>query len=273
VLKSVYFFTKHYGVTTNLSCPEKSILTLDQVRPQPRQQNEYVDTPHSPLGGGNKSVTAVKNVVATPSVIPRDRVVLPSRKSAGNSIIRHQPISTSLPLKKDVKIEKDVESGEQEQSSIYCFKCNKCMCGVCTALRELPQRWLCGVKCLPETCVEYCMCCVKGIFYHCSTDDQDSEYECDSEPCACCSRPHCCQRWTCMLAMSLCLPCMCLYLPAKCALSGCTAVHDKCTRPGCTCKPVNTNSSKKSSSRSKLDSQYRGLLVESDRESSSVSNS
>ena len=256
------------------------VITLDQVRPQPRKQNEYVDTPRSPLThSGSKfgSVsTSTKNVVVVTST-PRERVILPNRTpSTQNSIIRTQPISTSPPLKKDLPLE--IQNSDED--SIICSKCGKCRCGACTSPRELPSKWLCGdkVNVSPETAVEYatCMCCVKGVFYHCSKDDQDAEFECVSDPCACCNRPNCCKRWTCILAMSMCLPCMCLYPPAKCGLMACTALYNKCRKKGCTCSNKSNNQSgkKSRSSRNKMDSssQYRGLLIESDRESSSVSN-
>lgn len=257
------------------------VITLDQVRPQPRKQNEYVDTPRSPLThSGNKfdsGSTSTKNIVVT--LAPRERVVLPNRtQSTQNSIIT-QPVSGSPPLKKDLPIE--IQNIDDKDDSIICSKCGLCRCGACTSPRELPSKWLCGdkINVSPETAVEYatCVCCVKGVFYHCSKDDQDAEFECVSDPCACCNRPDCCKRWTCILAMSLCLPCMCLYPPAKCGLMACTGLYNKCRKKGCTCsnnKSSNQSGKKSRSSRSKNDSssQYRGLLVESDRESSSVSN-
>lgn len=270
-----------YQTATNTLPPADvaGVITLDQVRPQPRKQNEYVDTPRSPLtqsankfGSGS---TGTKNIVVT--LAPRERVVLPNRTSGITQIssIRAQPISTSPPLKKDLPLE--IQNSDEE--SIICSKCGKCRCGACTSPRELPSKWLCGdtVNVSPETAVEYatCMCCVKGVFYHCTKDDQDAEFECVSDPCACCDRPNCCERWTCILAMSLCLPCMCLYPPAKCGLVACTALYNKCRKKGCTCsnKSNNQTGKKSRSSRSKdSSSQYRGLLIESDRESSSVSN-
>jgi hypothetical protein len=275
--------SRYQPPTNTLPPPDVAgVITLDQVRPQPRKQNEYVDTPRSPLTHsaskfGSGSTTSTKNIVVVPST-PRERVILPNRtpSSTQNSIIRTQPISTSPPLKKDLPLE--IQNSDED--SIICSKCGKCRCGACTSPRELPSKWLCGdkVNVSPETAVEYatCMCCVKGVFYHCSKDDQDAEFECVSDPCACCNRPNCCKRWTCILAMSMCLPCMCLYPPAKCGLMACTALYNKCRKKGCTCgnKSNNQSGKKSRSSRSKMDSssQYRGLLIESDRESSSISN-
>lgn len=256
-----------------------SVITINQVRPQPRKQNEYVDTPHAlPRVHSAKSPTTAKPAVVK-NIETREHVPLPSRSQGllSNAIVRHQPVSTSPSLKKDLPIEISTDNS----NSIICSKCSKCKCGACTNPRELPSRWLCGGSCnvSPESVVEYvtCLKCVKGVFYHCSKDDQDAEFECDSDPCAC-GRPRCWQRWTCIFAMSLCLPCLCLYPPAKLGLNCCTGIYNKCGRKGCKCKNTSSNQSGKTSrSRTRIEkdssSQCRGLLIESDRESSSVSNS
>jgi len=256
-----------YSAPSNLPPVDVAgVITLDQVRLQPRKQNEYVDTPRSPLVSSGKSSSqcgSTKSIVV--NLAPRvERVVLPNRTQTTQSIIRTQPVSTSPPLKKELPPLEVIQD-----DSIICSKCGKCRCGACTKDRELPSKWLCGdkVNVSPETFVEYatCLCCVKGVFYHCSKDDQDAEFECVSDPCAGCSRPHCCKRWTCILAWSVCFPCLCLYPPAKLALMGCTACYN-CRKKGCKCQSSSQHKSKFDSS-----SQYRGLLVESDRESSSVS--
>lgn len=256
------------------------VITLDQASLHPRKQNEYVDTPHAPLvhSAGNKSQGA-KSVVVNLAEHTRPSVPLPGRiPTFQNSIIRTQPTSTSPPLKKELPLEVSRDGGTDD--SIICSKCNKCKCGACTNPRELPSKWLCHGKfnISPETVVESvtCVCCVKGVFYHYSKDEQDAEFECVSDPCAGCSRPQCCKRWTCILAMSLCLPCMCLYPPAKLGLMCCTGLYNKWGRKGCTCKSnSSSNQSKNSRSRTRVSkdssSQCRGLLIESDRESSSVS--
>lgn len=250
------------------------VITIDQVRPQPRKLNEYVDTPRSPLIHAGKTGHPNFHCVTPKSVKvnlnPRERVVLPNRTS--QSIIRTQPISVSPPLKKELQ-------KEVSDNSIICSKCGKCRCGSCTKDQELPYKSvLSRANCSSlDEALEFCtcVCCVKGVFYHCSKEEQDVEFECMAEPCAGCSRPRCCERWTCILAMSLCLPCLCLYPPAKLCLMGCTSCYNKCRKKGCTCNTsasTNTKHSSRSNQSSKLaDTQTRGLLVESDRESSSVS--
>lgn len=239
------------------------VITLDQVRPQPRHQNEYVDTPRTPL-----TQSAHKTGLVNPQsagIVQRDRVLLPNRVSSPPSIVvNQQPVSISPPLKKDfTSLQVEVQD---DNASIICSRCGKCRCGACTNPRDLPAKWLCGdkIKLSPESVVDCCtcMCVIKGLFYHCSKDEQDSDYEVVADPCAGCDRPHCCKRWTCILTMSMCLPCLCLYWPARAGLKLCKVCYNKCRKKGCTCGEKN-----KSSSSGKLD-QYRGLLNDSDRESS-----
>jgi len=248
---------------------------IGHTRSHPRKQNEYVDTPqakplvHAPTKLHTKPVTKS-------SEHSRENVLLPGRPpTTFGNIINSQPSSIGPPLKKDKLDDSD--------DSIICSQCNKCKCGACTNPRELPSKWICGgkYKVSPETAVECITCvnCVQCVFYHSSMDDQDSEFECVSDPCACCNRPHCCKRWTYILAMSLCLPCLCLYPPAKLGLMCCKGLYNKWGTRGCTCKSSSSSNQSGKTSRSRTrvtrdsSSQCRGLLVESDRESSSVSNS
>ena len=259
--------SSRYQTPASLPPPDgvAGVITLDQVRPQPRHQNEYVDTPRTPLTHSSHK----SGIVSAPlggGVVQRDRVLLPNRVSSTPSIISQQPASISPPLKKDLNL---LPLEVADNNSIICDQCGKCRCGACTNPRELPAKWLCGdkVKLSPETTIECCtcMCCVRALFYHCSKDDQDSDYECVADPCAGCDRPHCCKRWTCILTMSMCLPCLCLYWPARGCLKLCKVCYNKCRKKGCTC-----GEKTKSSRSSKTDSgsQCRGLLNDSDRESS-----
>lgn len=250
------------------------VITIDQARNFPRKQNEYVDTPHAqPLVHSPK--LHITKPVGKSTEPQREHVPLPGRPpTAFTNIIRSQPTPISPPLKKDLPLESDGDN------SIICSKCNKCKCGACTNPRELPSKWLCGGMCnvSPESVLECVTCvkCVKCVFYHCSKDEQDAEFECVQDPCAC-NRPQCCKRWTCILAMSMCLPCLCFYPVGKLGLMCCTGVYNKLGRKGCTCKATSNQSGKTSRSRTRISrdssSQCRGLLIESDRESSSVSNS
>ena len=127
------------------------------------------------------------------------------------------------------------------QHKFICEQCGKCKCGECTAPRTLPSCLACNRQCLcsAESMVEYgtCMCLVKGIFYHCSNDDEGDSYS--DNPCSC-SQSHCCSRYLCMGAMSLFLPCLLCYPPAKGCLKLCRGCYDWIHRPGCRCKNSNT---------------------------------
>lgn len=119
-----------------------------------------------------------------------------------------------------------------------CEKCGKCRCTECTLPRTLPSCWVCNQECLcsAQSLVDSatCMCLVKGVFYHC-TEDEDDEGSCADKPCSC-SHSNCCARWSFMAAVSLVLPCLVCYLPAV----GCAKLSQKCydrlRRPGCRCK-------------------------------------
>ncbi|XP_075277059.1 protein sprouty homolog 1 [Opisthocomus hoazin] len=164
----------------------------------------------------------------------------PSRPGSGHRsdrTVRTQPKQSSLtvddlkgPLKEDLG-----------QHKFICERCGKCKCGECTAPRALPSCLACNRQCLcsAESMVEYgtCMCLVKGVFYHCSNDDEGDSYA--DNPCSC-SQSHCCSRYLCMGAMSLFLPCLLCYPPAKGCLKLCRGCYDRVNRPGCRCKNSNT---------------------------------
>lgn len=78
------------------------------------------------------------------------------------------------------------------------------------------------------------MCLVKGIFYHC-TEDEDDEGSCADKPCSC-SQANCCARWSFMAALSVVLPCLICYLPATGLAKLGQKCYDNVSRPGCRCK-------------------------------------
>ncbi|XP_036279931.1 protein sprouty homolog 1 isoform X2 [Pipistrellus kuhlii] len=150
--------------------------------------------------------------------------------------IRTQP--KQLPVADDLK---GALKEDPARHQFICERCGKCKCGECTAPRTLPSCLACDRQCLcsAESMVEYgtCMCLVKGIFYHCSNDDEGDSYS--DSPCSC-SQSHCCSRYLCMGAMSLFLPCLLCYPPAKGCLKLCRGCYDWTHRPGCRCKNSNT---------------------------------
>ncbi|XP_014664609.1 PREDICTED: protein sprouty-like [Priapulus caudatus] len=123
---------------------------------------------------------------------------------------------------------------------IICPECGKCRCALCTNPRPLPEKWLCGNKCLCSAtqAVDYCTCmkCVKAGFYLCAGDESDSGSESVDEPCSCAPEQRGCARWTCLAALSLALPCLLCYWP----LRACTRLAEHCYNcyhgSGCHCQ-------------------------------------
>ncbi|XP_053155939.1 protein sprouty homolog 4 [Hemicordylus capensis] len=130
---------------------------------------------------------------------------------------------------------------ELDKHFLLCEACGKCKCKECALPRTLPSCWVCNQECLcsAQNLVNYstCMCLVKGIFYHCT--NEDDEGSCADHPCSC-SHSNCCARWSFMSALSLVLPCLLCYLPATGCVKLAQRCYDQISRPGCRCK--NTNS-------------------------------
>lgn len=131
-------------------------------------------------------------------------------------------------------------SPAEKKHLIVCEHCGKCRCTECTLPRTLPSCWVCNQECLcsAQSLVDTatCMCLVKGIFYHC-TEDEDDEGSCADKPCSC-SQAHCCARWSFMAALSFVLPCLVCYLPATGLAKLGQKCYDKVSRPGCRCKSL-----------------------------------
>ncbi|XP_067903721.1 protein sprouty homolog 2 isoform X2 [Heterodontus francisci] len=241
------------------------VLSIDQIRAI-RANNDYVERPlivgakmpaSSPPSSGQKwertgepsgvvleqrsSLQLLSRSTSTVSSASRSsntseqRLLLTFSSSPGQGIIRAQP-------KADLKTQLNKAAGGEDwnQHSLRCEECGKCKCSDCTAPRTLPSCWLCDQRCLCsfQSALEYgtCVCCVKGLFYHCSSDDEDNSAD---NPCSC-SQGHCCARWTAMSFISIFLPCLWCYLPARGCLRICQQCYDGVKRPGCRCKNSNT---------------------------------
>ena len=148
--------------------------------------------------------------------------------------------------------------------SIFCQNCGKCKCEACCRPRKLPQKWLCQgtFLCSKNTVVDTlsCMCCVKGLIYHCTKDMEDDELceasisVSDSEisggggaisssdpediadqPCSC-QGPHVKAKWAVMTMLLPVLPCLLTY-PLLGACAQCTEhVYAQVTASGCQCQ-------------------------------------
>ncbi|XP_061653943.1 protein sprouty homolog 2 [Phyllopteryx taeniolatus] len=165
---------------------------------------------------------------------------------SGDQIISTQPrpaalISDEKPVNEEPKLLVTVPgSGESKCAGTHskCERCSRCRCSRCRRPRALPSCWMCGRRCVcsAQHAVEYCtcVCCVKGLFYHCSADDEDT---CADKPFSC-SQAHCCIRWTAMSIIAVILPCLMCYFPARGCVAVCQSCYDRATRPGCRCKNV-----------------------------------
>ncbi|XP_077053377.1 protein sprouty homolog 3-like [Siphateles boraxobius] len=145
-------------------------------------------------------------------------------------VVRSQPKDD---LKPD-SLGKGLSDSEEAGLHLFiCERCGHCKCQECCPPMNSPSCWTCGQRCLwsAEEFLEYatCLCCVKGLFYHCSADKEDS---CADRPCSC-APAHACSRWSAMALLALCLPCLCCYPPAKLCLTLCQRGYDRATRPGC----------------------------------------
>ncbi|XP_074483021.1 protein sprouty homolog 2 [Sebastes fasciatus] len=171
------------------------------------------------------------------------------RLLGSNQIIRTQPKRAEL-NSDELKPLNDVSravvavpgSGSSKNPDIHtnkCEDCGRCRCPECSRPRALPSCWMCGRRCVcsAQSAVEYgtCVCCVKGLFYHCSSDDEDT---CADKPFSC-TQSHCCVRWTTISLLALLFPCLLCYLPAKGCVAACQSCYDRVTRPGCRCKNTN----------------------------------
>uniref|UniRef100_A0A0B6ZIC6 Protein sprouty homolog 2 n=1 Tax=Arion vulgaris TaxID=1028688 RepID=A0A0B6ZIC6_9EUPU len=246
-----------------------SVISLGQVRSGPQTTNEYVDSPRSHIPPSLKpQLASIGGGVNSPGFARR--VILPSRgvggggggntgsprstltSSLSSPVVTQQLLPKSPPLKKEpVNLLEGGRGGDGADTAndnasaalatkhvegIICDKCRKCRCSACTEPRKLPSHWCCRDTCeiSPNKVLDVCtcFCCVKGVFYHCGAEEDN---ECYEKPCGCCSTPQCCQRWTVLGMMALCLPCLWAYWPATACLAGCTGCYNRCRHKGCQC--------------------------------------
>ncbi|XP_032686658.1 protein sprouty [Odontomachus brunneus] len=134
--------------------------------------------------------------------------------------------------------------------SIICDFCDKCRCESCRQPPPLPSKWLCDNTCLcsAETVLDYasCLCCVKGLFYHCvdggsgggvaSGVDGEVGASCSDEPCSCTGHRRV-SRWACLGALTLIMPCLLCYWPFKGCVTLCEACYARYAAQGCRCNP------------------------------------
>ncbi|XP_041637439.1 protein sprouty homolog 2 [Cheilinus undulatus] len=242
---------------------QKNDLVTSRTSGQPETQEERHNNLlnlHS-LTHGNASISSMEGVLQSSGVDDSQSNIRTSEggvssgqrlaiSPAGSSqIIRTQPTRTETsseelkPLNSEsravVAIPGSRSSKNQAVHSNKCRDCSRCCCSECRRPRVLPYCWMCTRRCMcsAQNVVEYgtCVCCIRGLFYHCSSDDEDT---CSDKPFSC-SQQHCCVRWTTVSVLSLCFPCLLCYLPARGCLAVCQSCYDGVSRPGCRCKNPN----------------------------------
>ncbi|CAM1302854.1 SPRY2 (predicted) [Pycnogonum litorale] len=217
---------------------DQNFVTLGTPRPDvARRQNEYVETPLRPQQNAKSRDKSIEDErLAGKRVVP--------------DVLRHikpvtkQPSSVTT-FKKDVikpsfesDNSTDLSSSDRHGDSIICSECGRCKCESCRNPKKLPFKWLCrdGCLCSADSVVDYlsCMCCVKGLFYHCANIDSDDGTSCTDQPCSCVPHRRC-LRWTSMSLLSFVLPCLWCYCPMKGCVKLCELCYSKVTNHGCTC--------------------------------------
>ncbi|CAK9797064.1 Protein sprouty [Anthophora plagiata] len=130
--------------------------------------------------------------------------------------------------------------------SIMCNFCGRCRCESCREPPPLPSKWLCDNKCFcsADTILDYasCLCCVKGLFYHCVDGsngggiDGEAAGSCADEPCSCTGNRKA-SRWACLGALTLVMPCLLCYWPFKGCVALCETCYARHAAQGCRCNP------------------------------------
>ncbi|CAH1987860.1 unnamed protein product [Acanthoscelides obtectus] len=219
-----------------------SVVTLAVPRPEnERSTNEYVEAPFRSSGGSlhqqhHGPAGATGHLHLPPAPTRPHRLPLHSAAPLAVPAVTKQPASASFSKEPP---HGSTTTGEcAARPSIVCPECGRCRCESCQLPRPLPQRWCCRDSCLvsADSVIDYasCLCCVKGLFYHCGDADSGGE-SCADEPCGCAGERRA-ARWACMGALACALPCLWLYWP----LQGCKRAVETCyarhSRTGCRCR-------------------------------------
>lgn len=241
-------------------------VTLTVPRPDgDRIANEYVETPFRPILLQNNQGRTLS--ADTPKCPKTERRLQQQQQKAAhyhNSHHRHQlrrqnhllqsaaPVGNNTITKQPVSFTKEPSNATSPNSrgtdstglSIMCDFCGRCRCESCREPPPLPSRWLCDNSCFcsAETVLDYasCLCCVKGLFYHCADSGSGVESEngnCADEPCSCTGSRKT-ARWACLGALTLVLPCLLCYWPFKGCVAVCEACYARHKAQGCRCEPT-----------------------------------
>lgn len=255
------------GGGLNLNLSGASEVSLQVPRPDgERVANEYVETPFRPDRRPEDRVDGIGHLKACAKSERRHSKGQP--RPHRHHLNHHHSHTGRAITKQPVSFTKEPAPGSgggglargTEQlgptgtvASIICDYCGKCRCVGCRDPPPLPSRWLCDNACFcsAETALDYasCLCCVKGLFYHCAdgglgsgagSEALESELggNCADEPCSCTGSRKT-ARWTCLSALAIVLPCLLCYWPLKGCVAICEACYAKHHSQGCRCDPRN----------------------------------
>ncbi|KAK8751090.1 hypothetical protein OTU49_012959 [Cherax quadricarinatus] len=258
------------GGSGTASSPQDSAITLSVPRPDhQRTTNLYVDTPFK-----HRVAPRARHGhhhASTPSRVHLDLALVhgaPARSSgkrpskltptahtsvttapvkgsrSGSSMLQQQqqqPAGSRTPVISKQPTAITFTKGGREDAdgeSIICSWCGRCRCEACTRPRPPPAAWLCRNKCLcsPAAAVDYasCLCCVKGILYHCGKDGEAGLAAAADQPCSC-GGGQAAAGWVCLALASIPLPCLLCYWPLTGARRLLELSYQRCTSHGCRC--------------------------------------
>ncbi|XP_066257132.1 protein sprouty homolog 2-like [Euwallacea similis] len=204
-------------ISIPLTALRTSAVSLTSPRPEAeRRDNEYVDTP---LRGTLRPPSSPAPLHRPPAPVPPSQPPINKQPVSFSKATPTPPCDTSRP-------------------NIICTTCGRCKCATCRTPKPLPEYWCCNGSCLlsADSIVDYtsCLCCVKGLFYHCSeADDVDSS--CADDPCGC-GPDRRAGRWGCLAALVCALPCLVLYWPLRGAKRAVELCYERHSRTGCRCR-------------------------------------
>lgn len=239
-----------------VSLPNRTVSLTAPRAETDRETNLYTEAPQKVLPQHQQTplLSVIQNQPVTGDGSPAAITAATLKKVAGCSALGTagglgltiSELDDLVILSEPSKSSSSVLSSE----SIFCQSCGKCKCEACCRPRKLPQKWLCQgtFLCSKNTVVDTlsCMCCVKGLIYHCTKDMEDDECEEAAEaanssadivdqPCSC-QGPHVKAKWAVMTMLLPVLPCLLTY-PLLGACAQCTEhVYAEVTASGCQCQ-------------------------------------
>ncbi|XP_012169847.3 uncharacterized protein LOC100647937, partial [Bombus terrestris] len=211
-----------------------------------------IDRRHRQKGVTDASVAATHRLHASRTQAFRGLIASGTNATASAGSITANTATLNAVTKQPVSFTKEPANSLASRTydpaglSIMCNFCGRCRCESCREPPPLPSKWLCDNKCFcsADTILDYasCLCCVKGLFYHCvdgnggSGIDGEAAGSCADEPCSCTGNRRV-SRWACLGALTLVMPCLLCYWPFKGCVALCEICYARHAAQGCRCNP------------------------------------